>query len=43
MTLPPIHRDPLDRLLIAQAQTEGLLLLTSDETVALYPGPVRLV
>ena len=43
MNLPPIHRDPFDRLLVAQAQTDGLLLLTSDATVALYPGPVRLV
>ncbi|MDZ7851989.1 MAG: type II toxin-antitoxin system VapC family toxin [Halomonas sp.] len=41
--LPPIHRDPFDRLLIAQAETEGILLLTSDATVASYPGPVELV
>jgi PIN domain nuclease of toxin-antitoxin system len=32
--LEPIHRDPFDRILIAQALVEGLLLLTSDETVA---------
>jgi PIN domain nuclease of toxin-antitoxin system len=41
--LPPLHRDPFDRLLIAQALAEGVLLLTSDEMVARYPGPVRLV
>ncbi len=39
--LPPIHKDPFDRLLVAQAQIEGLLLLTADETVARYPGPIR--
>ena len=41
--LPPIHRDPFDRLLVAQAQVEGITLLTADETVARYPGPVRRV
>jgi PIN domain nuclease of toxin-antitoxin system len=41
--LPPLHRDPFDRLLVAQALAEGVLLLTSDETVARYPGPIRLV
>lgn len=41
--LPPIHRDPFDRLLVAQAQVEGLTLLTADEMVARYPGPVRRV
>lgn len=41
--LPPIHRDPFDRMLVAQATVEGMTLLTSDETVASYPGPVRLV
>lgn len=39
--LPPIHRDPFDRILVAQAEYEGFLLLTSDEMVARYPGPVR--
>jgi PIN domain nuclease of toxin-antitoxin system len=42
-TLPPIHRDPFDRLLFAQALTEGLLLLTADTRLAAYPGPVRVV
>jgi PIN domain nuclease of toxin-antitoxin system len=41
--LPPIHKDPFDRMLIAQAAVEGLTLLTSDRTVAKYPGPIRLV
>ena len=37
--LPP--RDPFDRLLISQAITEGVLLLTADSRLAAYPGPVR--
>ncbi|MHA7924138.1 MAG: type II toxin-antitoxin system VapC family toxin [Marinobacter sp.] len=41
--LPQTHKDPFDRILVAQAETEGFLLLTSDELVALYPGPVRLI
>lgn len=41
--LPPIHKDPFDRVLVAQAESEGALLLTSDELVARYPGPVRKV
>jgi PIN domain nuclease of toxin-antitoxin system len=41
--LPPIHKDPFDRLLIAQATVEGITLLTDDVIVAQYPGPVRLV
>lgn len=39
--LPPIHRDPFDRLLVAQAQVEGVTLLTADAAVARYPGPIR--
>lgn len=42
-TLPPIHKDPFDRILVAQAMVEGITLLTSDSFVAQYPGPVRLV
>jgi PIN domain nuclease of toxin-antitoxin system len=41
--LPPIHKDPFDRLLIAQALTEGILLLTVDPIVGRYPAPVRLL
>jgi PIN domain nuclease of toxin-antitoxin system len=40
-TLPAIHRDPFDRMLVAQAQVEGITLLTSDPVVASYPGPIR--
>ena len=39
--LPAIHKDPFDRLLIAQAQTEGLTLLTADQVVARYPGQIQ--
>lgn len=41
--LPPLHRDPFDRLLLAQAMDEGLLLLTADAQLARYPGPVEVV
>jgi PIN domain nuclease of toxin-antitoxin system len=41
--LPSIHRDPFDRLLVAQATFEGITLLTSDPVVARYPGPIRRV
>lgn len=41
--LPPIHKDPFDRLLVAQATVEGITLLTADSQVAEYPGPVRRV
>ena len=39
-TLPPIHKDPFDRILVAQALVEGITLLTTDATVARYPAPV---
>lgn len=42
-SLPPIHKDPFDRILVAQAQVEGITLLTVDPVVARYPGPVRVV
>ena len=41
--LPPLHRDPFDRLLVAQATAEGIELITCDERVAAYPGPIRKV
>ena len=41
--LAPLHRDPFDRLLLAQALSEGITLLTSDERLSQYPGPVRKV
>jgi len=42
-SLPLIHKDPFDRLLVAQATVEGITLLTSDAVVAQYPGPVQMV
>jgi PIN domain nuclease of toxin-antitoxin system len=42
-SLPPIHKDPFDRVLVAQATVEGITLLTSDSSVAQYPGPIRRV
>jgi PIN domain nuclease of toxin-antitoxin system len=41
--LPPIHKDPFDRMLVAQSMIEGITLLTADPVVAQYPGPVRQV
>ncbi len=41
--LPAIHKDPFDRLLVAQAWVEDLLLLTADATLASYPGPIQRV
>ena len=37
------HKDPFDRLLLAQALSEGITLVTSDAQLARYPGPVRKV
>jgi PIN domain nuclease of toxin-antitoxin system len=42
-SLPLIHKDPFDRLLVAQATVEGITLLTADSVVGEYPGPVRMV
>lgn len=39
MSLPPLHGDPFDRLLIAQALTEGLLLVTGDQAIQRYDVP----
>lgn len=41
--LPSIHKDPFDRILVAQATVEGITLLTGDAILAQYPGPVRTV
>ena len=41
--LPPLHKDPVDRILVAQARAEGLVLLTRDPAVARYPGNIQLV
>jgi PIN domain nuclease of toxin-antitoxin system len=42
-SLPPLHKDPFDRVLIAQASAEGMLLLTVDPVVARYPGPIQML
>lgn len=42
-TLPPLHRDPFDRLLVAQALVEPLVLVTHDEALAGYGDLVRLL
>lgn len=42
-SLPPIHKDPFDRILVAQATVEGITLVTSDSLVAQYPGPIQFV
>jgi PIN domain nuclease of toxin-antitoxin system len=39
--LPAIHKDPFDRILIAQTMIEGITLLTVDALVAQYAGPIR--
>jgi PIN domain nuclease of toxin-antitoxin system len=39
--LPPHHRDPFDRLLVAQARIEGLTLLTADRRLAKYDVPIH--
>ena len=41
--LQPLHGDPFDRLLIAQARVEGLTLLTADKVLARYGSPVERV
>jgi len=41
--LPPLHRDPFDRILVAQARVEGLTLLTADKMVAKYGEGVKKV
>ena len=40
LDLPPLHKDPFDRMLVARAQVEGLALVTSDESVARYAGNI---
>ena len=41
--LPAIHKDPFDRILIAQANIQHLTLLTADITIAKYPGDIQLI
>ena len=42
-SLPPVHRDLFDRILVAQARVESITLLTSDITLASYGEPVKLI
>jgi PIN domain nuclease of toxin-antitoxin system len=42
-SLPSIHKDPFDRILVAQATVEGITLLTTDSMVGKYPGPIQMV
>jgi PIN domain nuclease of toxin-antitoxin system len=42
-SLPDLHRDPFDRILLAQALCEGVTLVTADAQLARYRGPVRIV
>lgn len=40
-SLPDLHKDPFDRILVAQVTVEGITLLTADVVLAQYPGPIR--
>jgi len=42
-SLPPLHKDPFDRILVAQSMVEGVTLLTADPQLAKYPGTIRKV
>ena len=42
-TLPMLHKDPFDRILLAQAVAESIPILTADSIMAKYPAPVILV
>lgn len=42
-SLPPIHKDPFDRVLVAQATAEGITLLTTDSLLSQYPGPIKAI
>ncbi len=41
-TLPPLHRDPFDRVIVALAQAHGYMVLTSDENIRRYAGVTTL-
>ena len=40
--LPPIHRDPFDRMLIAQALSEDLSIITADKKLTMYEARIIL-
>jgi PIN domain nuclease of toxin-antitoxin system len=40
IALPDLHRDPFDRMLVAQAISEDLTIVTGDQEIARYPAPV---
>ena len=42
-SLPPIHADPFDRMLVAQSIVEPMVFITSDERLAAYPGTIEVV
>ena len=42
-SLPSIHKNPFDRVLVAQATVEGITLLTTDSLLLQYPGPIKAV
>lgn len=42
-SLPMIHRDPFDRMLVAQAAVEGMALITADKKVAAYHPSIQLI
>lgn len=39
--LPPLHKDPFDRMLVAQSRAEGIMLLTADAQLLRYQGLVE--
>ena len=41
--LPPIHGDPFDRMLVAQAFVEPMALITTDARLAAYPGTIEVI
>jgi PIN domain nuclease of toxin-antitoxin system len=38
-----LHKDPFDRVLLAQARTEGLILVSANGSLAQYPGDIEVV
>jgi PIN domain nuclease of toxin-antitoxin system len=42
-SLPQLHKDPFDRILVAQAMVEGVTLPSAEPAVLAYPGPIRSV